>query len=344
LKPANVLLDDRFEPKIDDFGLSKFVAPGQTLYQSISCGSAKFMAPEVHEDVKFGFKADVYAFGILMYMVVTGLEPFLDAKNQFTVARKVTSGERPPITNSISPALSDLIQRCWDTNPNLRPQFNDIVLRLGEDAFLDNIDLEIFTEYQSRVVPSNLIALPPLELLEKMADDGDPFAQIQFGKHLQKDDVIRAAFYFKRAADSGNPTGMVEYGKCLIGGIGVTQDSKAGVNLYRRACDLGDAEAQYQLGLLLRNGSDVCRDEREALRLFKMSADAGHALAMTEYGDMLEHGYGIAVNIPEAVKYYRMSSDQACPAGMYNLADMYQHGRHVKHDIRDFRGKVNLPG
>jgi serine/threonine protein kinase len=47
LKPGNVLIDEHFEPKIGDFGLSKFVPSGQTLYQSMHDGTPHFMAPEI---------------------------------------------------------------------------------------------------------------------------------------------------------------------------------------------------------------------------------------------------------------------------------------------------------
>jgi serine/threonine protein kinase len=103
LKPVNVLLDDRFEPKTADFGLSKFVDAGQTLCQSLRGGTAQFMAPEIYADQTFDFKADVYAFGILMYMIVTGLEPFHDTLNPFACSK---SHERNSSSNSIHNSAS----------------------------------------------------------------------------------------------------------------------------------------------------------------------------------------------------------------------------------------------
>jgi TPR repeat protein len=293
-----------------------------------------------------------------MYMVMTGLEPFNDVKNQFLLARKVMAGERPPIPSSTPAAISGLIRRCWDTNPSNRPHFNEIVYRLGEESFLEDIDVAAFQEYQSRVAPAEYIAplsesfknrgkkppnqaasgSSPIETLAKMADDGDAFAQVQYGKRLQSGDgiaknVSRAAAYFKRAADQGNASGLVEYGNCLYSGNGVTKNLSEAAEFYRRAVALDDAEAQYKLGYMLRYKHGVNRDEIEAARLYKVAGDAGHALALNQYGEMLEEARGVLKNIPEAVRYYRMSSDQACPEGMFNFADMLHHGRNVDTNV-----------
>jgi TPR repeat protein len=311
------------------------------------------MAPEIYSDDRYDFKVDVYAFGILMYMIVTGLEPFHDTRNQLLLARKVTAGERPPIPPTTPQSYTELIQRCWSTNPDERPHFKEIVYRLGEPHFLEFLDVAQFQEYQVRVSPSDLIApittaarptiparpeLSAIQTLEKMADDGDPFAQVQFGKRLQSGDGVakdlaRAAGYLWRAANVGNLDGLVEYGKCLLDGLGVPVDLKAAAALYRRAAEWGSVEGQYRLGKLLRFGNGVFKDEIESARLFKLAGDSGHALALNSYGEMLEGGRGVIKNIPEAVKYYRASSDQACPEGMYNLADMYHHARHVPKNV-----------
>jgi hypothetical protein len=127
--------------------------------------------------------------------------------------RKVTAGDRPSIPDTTPQSYTKLIQRCWSANPDDRPPFTEIVRCLGEAQCLEYIDLAQFQEYQIRVSPTDLITpitaaaqstipatpqLSPLERLEKMADDGDPFGQVQFGQRLQSGDGITKDL--KRAA------------------------------------------------------------------------------------------------------------------------------------------------
>jgi TPR repeat protein len=353
LKPENILLDSRYEPKISDFGLSKYVEPGQTVEQSMYGGTANFMAPEIYSGEPFGFKVDVYAFGILMYMIVTGLQPFPPVRNIAQFGVRVAEGFRPTIPDSVSPAYAALIQQCWDTSPIVRPTFEEIVSLLGDEQFLSGIDRDAFKEYQLRVCPAELIASvkhpSPGRVIDQSTNPSPAdsstinwvqgiAAELQFrprkgegiGRELQQ-----AAAGFKRCADAGCATAMVEYGKYLRAGKGVPQDKTAAASYFRRAAVLGDAEGLYRLARLLRYGDGVVRNEVEAAQLFKAAGDAGHSFALNSYGEMLESGLGVEKDIPRAVEYYKMSSDQACPEGMYNLADMYHHGRHVEQNVRE---------
>lgn len=84
LKPENILLDEDLHPHITDFGLSKFV-DNFSQSQTQQCGTCKYMAPEVIESTHYSGKIDVYSFGILMYQVVTDMDPYPQlTKNKIT--------------------------------------------------------------------------------------------------------------------------------------------------------------------------------------------------------------------------------------------------------------------
>jgi TPR repeat protein len=90
-----------------------------------------------------------------------------------------------------------------------------------------------------------------------MAEDGDAFAAIQFGKPVQMGEWIAkhisgAAIHFKRAAGQRNATGIAEYGICLCNGGEACQNLQEAAVYFRTAVALNDAEAQYRLGRRLR--------------------------------------------------------------------------------------------
>lgn len=79
LSAGNILLDDDFHPYITDFGLSKFFDPNNSKSQSQSdTGTAAYMSPELITDYVYNTKVDVYAFGIIMFEILTGTRAYAD--------------------------------------------------------------------------------------------------------------------------------------------------------------------------------------------------------------------------------------------------------------------------
>jgi serine/threonine protein kinase len=160
LKLENVLLDEKLEPRVCDFGFSKIVDMSQSKRHSMIAGTGRFMAPELHEERPFDFKVDVYAFGMLMFEVVTKVIPFADLTSDTDLGEQVMDGVRPPFPEGVPPPLQQLIENCWHGNPDWRPEFSEVVLELGKEETLEGIaglDLPEFLEYQGRVVPPDLI-------------------------------------------------------------------------------------------------------------------------------------------------------------------------------------------
>jgi serine/threonine protein kinase len=154
LKPDNIMLTEAYEPKIGDFGLSKFVAPDDMLNQSGTRGAARYMAPEIHESFEYGFEVDVYAYGMIMYEVITGQIPFTKNESLLSIGRKVLSGMRPSFPEQISLHHRQLIEHCWAQEPADRLTFDAIVARLASTDFVDSsIDCSAFRAYQQHVAP-----------------------------------------------------------------------------------------------------------------------------------------------------------------------------------------------
>jgi TPR repeat protein len=334
LKPENVLLDDRFEPCIADFGFSK-IESQRSSEQTRALGTPLFQAPEIFEHPKaYNSKVDVYAFGITMYMVITN-QPASDARDLPELTQKVQDGERPEIPEETPEAFTNLIRACWAQDPSERPDFAEVCFRLGTDEFLQGVDRDVFDEYQARVCPPALIArgepwVTGTSLYARMAATGDPFAQVQFGKQLQTRNLARAADFFRAAAAANNTHGLVEYGRCLYQGIGVGKDPAAAADYFRRAAVRGNPEASYMLGRMVKYGEGgLVRNPAEGLGLIKAAADRRFTAAANFYGEILEAGDGVRVDLPEALRYYKLAEDLRFAEGFANLADMDRHGRAV---------------
>ena len=74
VKPQNILLDSNFQPKVADFGLSKLVSRSMSDHSSFSRmrGIRGYMAPEWVYNLPITSKVDVYSYGIVLLVMVTG--------------------------------------------------------------------------------------------------------------------------------------------------------------------------------------------------------------------------------------------------------------------------------
>jgi len=133
LKPENVFVtrDDRV--KILDFGLARPVAPAETRdaaatrFQSsvgTIAGTAGYMAPEQARGQHVDHRADIFAFGLLLYEMLTGTRAFGGATPADTVSALLTAepANIDALAHSASPALDRIVRRCIEKRPELRFQ------------------------------------------------------------------------------------------------------------------------------------------------------------------------------------------------------------------------------
>ena len=149
LKPANILLDDNMEARIADFGLAKEMPDANThMTTSNVAGTAGYIAPEYHQILKFTAKCDIYSFGVILAVLVTGKFPsdnfFQDTDEMSLVKwlRNVMSSENP--SRAIDPKLVGsgsqeqmlLVLRiacfCTVDEPKDRPNSKDVRLMLSQ--------------------------------------------------------------------------------------------------------------------------------------------------------------------------------------------------------------------
>lgn len=90
---------------------------------------------KVLERKDFDFSSDVFSFGVVLWEIFTGLEPWAELSELSELMDAVcVRAERPPINDdgSIPPEVAALIRNCWAQSPSDRPQFPEIVKRLED--------------------------------------------------------------------------------------------------------------------------------------------------------------------------------------------------------------------
>ncbi|GBB93848.1 hypothetical protein RclHR1_02240020 [Rhizophagus clarus] len=140
---GNILLDEReFSVEsqkifISDMGLCGEI--GNTDETKLY-GVVPYMAPEILRRKPYTQAADIYSLGMIMYFLATGRQPFAGRDHDHYLMLDICEGIRPKINAPEAPqCYIDLMKRCWDPNPDNRP--NTTELKGMINLFWDSINL-----------------------------------------------------------------------------------------------------------------------------------------------------------------------------------------------------------
>eukprot|EP01047_Picozoa_sp_COSAG01_P098800 COSAG01_NODE_28925_length_649_cov_1.389091_1_plen_196_part_01 len=132
-KPSNVLMDQRAQLVICDFGLSKMegrstIGATSTLRRE-GVGTSFYMAPESWSEEDFGkvsFKSDMWSLGCIMVEMLSGTTPW--TKDDGTVLREqqimtsiIVKRRAPKVPDGLLPELASLLRNCFEFEQAKRP-------------------------------------------------------------------------------------------------------------------------------------------------------------------------------------------------------------------------------
>ena len=125
VKPENVLISDDGRIKVADFGLARAVTghTSHTTASGVLMGTVAYLSPEQVERGVADPRSDVYATGILLYEMLTGLKPY-DGETAIQVAYRHVHDDVPPPSQLVpsTPAeLDALVARATSRDPEKRP-------------------------------------------------------------------------------------------------------------------------------------------------------------------------------------------------------------------------------
>ncbi|CAN4078404.1 unnamed protein product [Withania somnifera] len=173
IKSANILIDKDFRAKVADFGLTKLTEVGSTSLHTRLVGTFGYMPPEYAQYGDVSPKVDVYAFGVVLYELISAKEAIVKTNEVITESKGLValfedvlhqSGAREGLFKVVDPKLGDdypldsvckvahLARACTHENPQLRPSMRSIVVALMTlSSSTEDWDIGSFYENQGLV-------------------------------------------------------------------------------------------------------------------------------------------------------------------------------------------------
>ncbi|PNH02880.1 putative serine/threonine-protein kinase [Tetrabaena socialis] len=151
LQPANVLISDAHTPrpvvKLADFGLAR-IRSATLPTQTPEAGTPAYIAPEAYDldNTVVTHKADMFSLGTVLWVMLTGKQPWKDHTIVAIACKVLLQGARLPLDQLPSqrcpPKLRKLIQQCWEADPLRRPAAAEALKAL----FLTQQQVDLWTD------------------------------------------------------------------------------------------------------------------------------------------------------------------------------------------------------
>jgi len=170
LKPDNILIDERGNAYLTDFGIAKQLKEGSDTASDQIKGTFAYLSPEQIQQTTPSAQTDIYALGIILYEILTGEHPFKDATVMMMVMKHLQ--DPLPIITDIRPDLpngiADVIGRATQKDPHAR---YDSTL-----AFITDLKQTIGGSYP---IASQVITFPPAPRRSSSPEQRNRYAMLQ---------------------------------------------------------------------------------------------------------------------------------------------------------------------
>lgn len=275
IKPGNIFVSEFGDFKLGDFGIARIAerTSGNLSYK----GTYNYMAPEVYLKKKYGFNADLYSLGLVLYWLLNDNRlPFLPTypnpitynNREVAMARRMR-GETFPAPRRANGHLAGIVLKATSFYPENRYSSAAMMRQELESCFSNRRSMGENAVRQEVIVPER----------STLKDDKD-VRKIERTMLIWEDDIT-----VKPGYSGTEPEPDVEQDEEKIGEVNEKPIEEA-----------------KEVVEVKEDGNE--KDYQKAVEYYQKAAALGNAMALNNLGMCYEHGYGVTQDYEKAKEYY----------------------------------------